>query len=1497
MTSLGPSPRSGPSSFALACSALLLSFGACARPGAAPAGQPASASPTEPGGSPRADDRATNAPTLSTLARPARDVEEEGWSPIQDDFPYQASAVTASYPSGNTTNKSISVRLGKHAACNFDTDLLRLSTAWTGKFLTATGVTFDTSHGGHPQVPGTVQFGTAPGPGWADARGTFTDPRPIPFGPLPERWGRWDGLYTVGDDVVFGYTVHGTKVHEWNSAVQKSGRIAFVRTLSLAPVKKPLLTRLFDLQGPVSAKGEGLERRFTDARGTTQVAIVGAPTGAALAVLEDGKVVLSLPKTRSPSLLKIVTHHAGTKEPAVDMTAMAEGAPRLPRFEGGGPAHWPTPIVTRGVLGSSEGAYVVDRITTPYPGVYKGEPEDWKDNVFRRRIMLAGLDFFSDGTRAAVSTWEGDVWVVSGIDDDLDKLQWRRFASGLFEPLGLKIVNDVVYVTGRDQLTRLHDLNGDGEADHYENFNNQITNSPGFHEFQFDLHTDRAGNFYTAKAGPVRGGGRGFGGGGGNGEVTPMAGTIHKISKDGKTRTVFATGFRAPNGIGVGPQGQITTGDNEGTWMPSSPINWVRKGGFYGVEDLAHRKPIPEPDKPLAWLSKTYDNSGGAQVWVTSRKFGPLEGELLHLSYGRAAIYWVLKEKVGQQMQGGVVRLLGGADAAQFTGEPVKLTSSAMRARFNDRDGQLYVVGLSGWQSDAVSLTGFDRVRYTGKEVQTVSALKVTSAGVHLTFSHPLDPASVAPENFSGERWNYRRTKDYGSPEFSVENPTRRGHDRLDIFEATLSKDARTVSLAIDDLRPTHQMLLKFKVKTAEGLPIAQTVMHTIHVVPRDPNARANNLVASRGRPGLKLSLTAPGAKAAEVTVVPGVQLYVARDRASGALTPAGAFQASWEGTLRPELPGDHVLATDAAGEVDVFLDGKPVLSATAPGLTRSKPLTLPGRPTPLRVVYRGKGTQDDHVRLLWAAANPEKPGQEPLAPLPANAFRHQPTPDIQASSQLRQAREMFFDHRCASCHVSQTPVGAPPELAMDAPSLDGIGSRLNWHWMQRWIANPRGMRSSARMPQMFKGKNAEADLEAVAAYLASLRDEKQDEEREKLAAAVRRKVEEQATSAQNWDDRLFAQLLCNGCHVDVAQGADDGRLRLSHVAHKYPQGAVAAYLRNPAAHYPWNPMPDFRLSEAEAVDLEILLTRGAWAPPLPELPRDPQVLARGKRLVVQTGCLACHGLGGLRNEARTLDLASAAKGEGGNCIEGTGPADYGFHETERNVLQGFVKAGALTSIFNHAPAEQFEREARNLRCTGCHGNFDGFPALDGLGEKLQPEWVAAFVAGRLPYKPRAERHPDGHEWLKARMPAFKARAGYLAEGMAAAAGYGPSSKDTTPVVGELARTGKQLVYADGGFSCIGCHAVGSEPATQVFEAEGINLAYSAERLRPAYFQRWIRNPLKIDPQTKMPTYFDESGASPLDGILGGDADRQIEAMWNFVRSLGGGRTPTVAPP
>src|SRR5204863_1437416 len=135
---------------------------------------------------------------------------------------------------------------------------------------------------------------------------------------------------------------------------------------------------------------------------------------------------------------------------------------------------------------------------------------------------------------------------------------------------------------------------------------------------------------------------------------------------------------------------------------------------FVGVVDLAHKDPPPTSYPPhLCWVPYDMDNSNGSQVWVTSDKWGPLKGQLLYLSYGKSSLFEVLQEKVGDVRQGGVVKF------------PLKFATGVCRARFSPVDGQLYLGGLKGWQTDGAKDGAIQRVRYTGKPLTMQNTLQV----------------------------------------------------------------------------------------------------------------------------------------------------------------------------------------------------------------------------------------------------------------------------------------------------------------------------------------------------------------------------------------------------------------------------------------------------------------------------------------------------------------------------------------------------------------------------------------------------------------------------------------------------------------------------------------------------------------------------------------------------------------------------------------------------
>src|SRR5205807_2058805 len=220
---------------------------------------------------------------------------------------------------------------------------------------------------------------------------------------------------------------------------------------------------------------------------------------------------------------------------------------------------------------------------------------------YKALFFLTGIDTLPNGD-LAVCTCHGDVWLVSGIDASLRRLTWKRFATGLYQPLGLKVVDGKIVVLERGQLTRLHDLDGDGEADCYENLTNDWHTGAGEHSYDTCLETDSQGRFYFFKTGDTH---------------LPHGGCLLRASRDGAKVEVFATGFRHPIGLSVSPADVVTGADQEGNWMPATRIDLYRKGGFYGDMRAHHRATPPKTyDGPLLWLPREADNSAGRQVWV-----------------------------------------------------------------------------------------------------------------------------------------------------------------------------------------------------------------------------------------------------------------------------------------------------------------------------------------------------------------------------------------------------------------------------------------------------------------------------------------------------------------------------------------------------------------------------------------------------------------------------------------------------------------------------------------------------------------------------------------------------------------------------------------------------------------------------------------------------------------------------------------------------------------
>ncbi|HJS07474.1 MAG TPA: DUF6797 domain-containing protein, partial [Pirellulales bacterium] len=650
------------------------------------------------------------------------------------------------------------------------------------------------------------------------------------YGPLPKDWARYRGLYHHGDRMVISYNVGGTDVLESPGAVfvprpedTTGAELAvFTRALQIGPRDRGLLLLVAthpDSTARIESLASAVRFGKRGGRANLLAGLIGDATGSAW-VAQDNRLCLRIPAGQEP-LRFTVWFTRETKGWTVESLLAAVDADRVARPESssarvarpesakgvvvqsprGGPPNWPQVLTTEVVAGDASGPFAVDVLTHPAA------------NPWLAQVRFTGLDFYPDGDRAVVSAWDGDVWLVRGLSK-LDsiatsapstasvKLSWQRIASGLFQPLGIKLVDGEIYVTCRDQLVILRDLNGDGETDYYECFNNDHQVTEHFHEFAMGLQTDARGNFYYAKSArhalPA---------------VVPHHGTLLRISADGAQTDILATGFRAANGVCLNPDGTFVVTDQEGHWNPKNRINWVKEGGFYGnmfgyhdVKDTSDEA----MEQPLCWITNEFDRSPAELLWIPKDAWGPLGGSLLNMSYGYGKLFVVPFEDLDGHKQGGLCAL------------PIApLPTGVMRGRFHPRDRQLYACGMFAWAGSVTQPGGLYRIRYTGRTMHLPVGLRAMQGKIEITYTDPLDPMIASnPENYSLKTWSLKRTAEYGSKHY--------GEKPLDVESATVSADGRTVTLGVPGLQPTWGMEMVCRLQTSDGKPFERVIHNSI---------------------------------------------------------------------------------------------------------------------------------------------------------------------------------------------------------------------------------------------------------------------------------------------------------------------------------------------------------------------------------------------------------------------------------------------------------------------------------------------------------------------------------------------------------------------------------------------------------------------------------------------------------------------------------------------
>jgi mono/diheme cytochrome c family protein len=533
----------------------------------------------------------------------------------------------------------------------------------------------------------------------------------------------------------------------------------------------------------------------------------------------------------------------------------------------------------------------------------------------------------------------------------------------------------------------------------------------------------------------------------------------------------------------------------------------------------------------------------------------------------------------------------------------------------------------------------------------------------------------------------------------------------------------------------------------------------------------------------------------------------------------------------------------------------------------------------------------------------------------------------------VAQGQRIFEQIGCTGCHL----VKGYESIPKIGPSLTKISAKVDPSWMVRWIENPHKIRPRTRMPNFYF---KEDDAVAIGAYLWSLSKEESEKWLQEHPSPALRQGENDIAQGK----KLVESIGCKGCH-GFAEGefstplgkSKDIAPNLKDIAAKTGPQWLYHWVKNPRGFSPETNMPSLRLTDNEAAAITSYLStlgrKGDAISGIEERFSDAKNIKRGEGLVRKYGCYGCHEIKGMEKESRIgVELTSFGSKTLDELFFGNRtdikpawddwthnkiktPRIYATERVEqvmpqfdlpdediralRLLLAGFRER----KVGQRYLADQSQRvlqivEGRRLvnqyNCVGCHEieKRGGFvrkyyqenptaapPVLTGEGEKVQSNWLFGFIKAPFPLRP----------WLDIRMPTFGLSDPHATQLVNYFNGLSRVETpyayfDESKIPPEHLQAARTLTSADY-FNCFSCHVRGGKNPEGPPEGWAPDLAMARERLSPDWIAKWIQDPQKIQPGTKMPSFY----PGGPDNILEGKDDRQIQALRDYLLTLGRG--------
>jgi hypothetical protein len=444
-------------------------------------------------------------------------------------------------------------------------------------------------------------------------------------------------------------------------------------------------------------------------------------------------------------------------------------------------------------------------------------------------VVEAGAFELMPDKRLAIGTRRGDIFLLSGIDEEKPSPKYKLFAAGLDEIFGLAHKGGALYVTQSCELTRVTDTNRDGKADRFETVSD-AWGYGNYHEYAFGSKFDPQGNLYVA-----------LGLSNSYHSRALFRGWAMKITPDGKT-IPFASGLRSPGGIGLNEHGALFYIESQGPWNSSCSLKFLKPGGFMGhpvsfnwYKYAPHLKQPAQPESGTRILTEKekvkelvpyavvfpYIRMGrsitGYTIDRTGGKFGPFENQIFLGDYTQSIIMRATTEKVNGVWQGACYPFREG------------LSTGILNVQFTP-GGRLLCGGTNrGWPVRGIKPFALERLDWTGRMPFEIKRINITSDGFKVTFTKPVDAKTgTVAKNYKVTTFTHIYHAGYGGPEVDRTTPT--------VKSAKLSADGMSATISLSDLKRGHVHefdLSKLRGKNHEEL-LHRHAYYTVNEVPKE---------------------------------------------------------------------------------------------------------------------------------------------------------------------------------------------------------------------------------------------------------------------------------------------------------------------------------------------------------------------------------------------------------------------------------------------------------------------------------------------------------------------------------------------------------------------------------------------------------------------------------------------------------------------------------------